>query len=320
MLDAGKVLKELDTLWRATGKQAGAGVLRACAMTMLVVTGEDTDSGDAAETLAGLTREHPSRLVLIRRRTALSQPAARANVQCWMPFGGRQQICAEQIEMESPALGELLPAVRGVLVADLPVVLWCRDLTLAAGAEMRELAALAGKVIVDTAGLRDATEAWPLLDRLRAGRAAVADLAWTRITRWRETVQQAFRSPACREKLRALERVELRWAGEGTPTTVAYLAGWLRWLAPRAAVQLACIDPRMPPRGMGRIRELHLTGADFDVRLRRPEGVGVAIEIEGLAAKVLFPRLDAAALLREELGVFGPDEHYEQALARSRPS
>jgi hypothetical protein len=146
----------------------------------------------------------------------------------------------------------------------------------------------------------------------------VADLAWTRLTRWRETVQQAFRSEACREKLSAVDRVELRWAGEGVPSTVAYLAGWLRWLAPRAELELACIDARMPARGFGRIRELRLSGPDVDVRLRRPEGIGVAIEIEGLAARMMFPRLDQAALLREELSVFGRDEHFEHARERGR--
>jgi hypothetical protein len=315
MLDAGRVLKDLDALWRTTGKQESGGVLRACAMTMLVAGG---DCGEAAETLADLMREHPSRLVLIAERPGAGEPSARANVQCWMPFGRRQQICSEQIEMEAEQLGELLPAVRGVLVPDLPVVLWCRDLALAGRAEFHELAALAGKVIVDTAGLGDAAEAWAVLAKFDAGRAVVADLAWTRLTRWRETVQQAFRSEGCREKLSAVQRVELRWAGAGMPSTVAYLAGWLRWLAPSAELELACIDPRMPAKGFGRIRELRLGGPGLDVRLRRPEGIGVAIEIEGLAARVMFPRLDQAALLREELSVFGRDEHFERALERGR--
>jgi hypothetical protein len=313
MVEAGRVLRELDALWRDAGKQEGAGVLRACAMTMLVVTG---DRNAAAETLTGITREHPSRVVLIEQRPG-GAPSARANVQCWMPFGGRQQICSEQIELEAEALEDLLPVVRGVLVPDLPVVLWCRDLSLAASAGVRAMAALAGKVIVDTAGVPEATEARRFVEALRGGRAAVADLAWTRLTRWRETVQQAFRTPACREKLRSVDRISLLWAGAGTPSTVAYLAGWLRWLAPGAALELACIDPQMPAPGMGRIRELRLRGNEVDVRLVRPEGVGVAIEIESLAARVRFPRLDAASLLREELSVFTPDEHFEQAYARS---
>jgi hypothetical protein len=320
MLDASAVLRELDGMWRAAGKQEGTGVLRACAMTMLVVSPPDDEGRDAAEAIAGLTREHPSRLVLVRRHSGQGTPTARATVECWMPFGGRQQICSERIEMDAPpgALAELLPAIRGVLVPDLPVVLWLRDLALAGSAELNELRALAGKIIIDTGALREAREAWPVLDALRGGRALVADLAWTRVTRWRETLQQAFRLPACQQKLRAVEGIGIHWAGAGTPATVAYLAGWLKVLAPKAALMLQCVDAAMPAPGMGRIREVLLEGPGISVRLLRPEGVGVAIEIEGVAAKAVFPKLDTAALLREELGIFSRDDHYEQSLAAAR--
>lgn len=320
MLDAGAVLRELDEMWRAAGKQEGAGVLRACAMTMLVVSPPDDEGREAAEAIAGLTREHPSRLILIRRHTRQEAPGARATVECWMPFGRRQQICSERIEMDAPpgALAELLPAIRGVLVPDLPVVLWLRDLALAGSAELNELRALAGKIILDTSAVPEAREAWPVLDALRGGRALVADLAWTRITRWRETLQQAFRMPACQQKLRAVERIGIQWAGAGMPATAAYLAGWLKVLAPTAAVTLHCLDAAMPAPGMGRIREVLLEGPGINVRLLRPEGVGVAIEIEGMAAKALFPKLDDAALLREELTIFARDDHFEWSLAAAR--
>lgn len=320
MLDAGAVLRELDEMWRAVGKQEGTGVLRACAMTMLAVSPPDDEGHDAAEAIARLTREHPSRLILIRRHALLDAPGARATVECWMPFGTRQQICSERIEMDAPpgGLPELLPAIRGVLVPDLPVVLWLRDLALAGSPELKELRSLAGKIIIDTGPLREAREAWPILDALRGGRALVADLAWTRVTRWRETLQQAFRMPACQKKLRTVERIGIRWAGAGTPTTVAYLAGWLTVLAPKATVALQCVDAALPAPGMGRIREVSLEGPGIGVRLLRPEGVGVAIEIEGVAVKALFPKLNIAALLHEELGVFSRDDHFEQSLAAAR--
>lgn len=318
MADAGAVLRELDALWRGANQEQEAEVLRACAMTMIVVVPAGGGGEDRTAALAELTREHPSRLVVIRQHVDRTRIGARANIHCWLPFGRRQQICAEQIEIDIPAgaLAEALPVVRGVLVPDLPVVVWCRDLALAGKAEMQELCQLAGKVIVDTAGLREAAEAWQVMDALVQGRAAVADLAWTRLTRWRETVQMAFRTPACREELRRVERIVIRWAGEGLPTTVAYLAGWLAWQAPNAELDLACIDPQPPPEGIGRIRELGLVSPRSDIRLRRPAGVGVAIEIESLAVQALFPRLTTADLLREELSVFGRDRHFEAALAR----
>lgn len=315
LLDAGQVLRNLDEIWRGIGKGEGSGVLRACAMTIIAVSPQDDDSQDAAEVLGRLTKEHPSRVVLVRLREGLNAPESRANVQCWMPFGRRQQICAEQIEIGAPIgrLHEVLPVVRGVLVPDLPVVLWSRSLAVAQSEEFAALLPLAGKVIVDTAGARNAADVLPLIKRLRSGRAAVADLAWTRLTRWRETVFNLFRSPERKHHLECLRSIGLKWAGDGIPTTVAYFGGWLKAIAPNADLQLACIDRKMPEPGMGRIREVTFSCDSSTLRLYRPEGIGVAIEIDHLQQRALFPRLDAETLLREELSVLGYDSRFDVA-------
>ena len=316
LLDAERVLHDLDEIWRAIGKGEGSGVLRACAMTIIVVSPEDDDPQAVAEALAHLTREHPSRVVLIGLRKGLAAPTSRANVQCWMPFGRRQQICAERIEIDAPIgrMNDVMPVIRGVLVADLPVVLWCRSLAIANSAECAALLPLAGKIIIDTSSAKEARDVLPGVAALHSGRAAVADLAWTRITRWRETVYNIFRGPERKHHLSALTDIQLQWAGEGMPTTVAYLGGWLKALAPKARLSLTCIDRKMPERGMGRIRDLAFSCGATTLRLHRPEGIGVAIEIDHLESRMLFPRLDIEALLREELSVFGRDARFERAL------
>ena len=44
--------------------------------------------------------EHPSRAIVVRvRQCAERVLEARVFAQCWMPFGGRQQICCEQVEI-----------------------------------------------------------------------------------------------------------------------------------------------------------------------------------------------------------------------------
>lgn len=317
LLDASSVLLQLDELWRGIGKSEGAGVLRACAMTIIVVCGEDDDPQAAAETLALLMKDYPSRAILIRLMRNIDEPVVRANVQCWMPFGGRQQICSEQIEIDAPAgrLSEVMPALRGVLVADLPVVVWCRSLEVAGTPEFRGLLALAGKLIVDTAAAPEAAGVLPLVHSLHASRAAISDLAWTRLTRWRETVYKVFQVPERSEKFRQTKEVRLLWSGVGMPTTVCYLASWLRTLAPQSRLRLGYADLQMPEKGMGRIREVVFSCAEATLRLRRPEGVGVAIEVDELKTKVLFPKLDAVSLLREELSVLDFDARFEATLA-----
>ena len=84
--------------------------------------------------------EHPARAMLVRlrgaRRAALSE---RVYQQCWKPFGQRQQICCEQIELRRATRPwAICPRVLlPLVVADLPVILWCRSPRLIADGGVR---------------------------------------------------------------------------------------------------------------------------------------------------------------------------------------
>src|SRR5258708_37640231 len=94
------ILKQLAALWTQEGKQGDAGVLRACSMTLLIVAEAGDDASALGETVAALMPEHPARTILIRLQgdgeRALRE---RGYQQCWEPFGPRQQIWCEQIEI-----------------------------------------------------------------------------------------------------------------------------------------------------------------------------------------------------------------------------
>jgi glucose-6-phosphate dehydrogenase assembly protein OpcA len=190
------ILKELAALWTQEGKQGDAGVLRACSMTLLVIAEAGDDAAALGETVAALMPAHPARTILILLRgdgeRALSQ---RVYQQCWKPFGQRQQICCEQIELTASdaALADLPSVVLPLAVPDLPVILWCRSARLTRMAEFGEIAKMAAKVVLDSgAQASDCTDAiGRMLDVLRSG-ALVGDLAWTRLTRWREMLARVF--------------------------------------------------------------------------------------------------------------------------------
>lgn len=307
-VDAGRLLKELDENWRQLGKGEGSGVLRACAMTLIVVVREGADAQELGVTLADIMHEHPNRTIVLRVGEA-GEVEARANLQCWMPFGGRQQICCEQIEISAPlaALGAVAPVLFGLMVADLPVAVWCPDLGLADLAELRPVLKLASKVIVDSSAAVEMREALPLLQSLSAGSWRLADLAWARVTRWRETLSHL----AGTEGWTKADEAEITWAGAGLPPAAAYVGAWLR----AERLVLRCGTAEMAVRGAGRIRSVSVTAKGRQVCLRR-EGTGVAVEIERLKTGMVFPLLCDAALLHEELGVFGVDEVFEAALRR----
>jgi hypothetical protein len=205
-VDAGRLLQQLREAWSQAGEgdTHGHGVLRACSMTLLVLTSEDDEAQQLGATLAGLMHDHPSRTLVLRRCAGTGVAEGRAVIQCWMPFGRRQQICSEQIELRCSGdqTRAAYSAVLGLLVADLPVTMWVRDPAWLD----TELIGLADKVVVDSYDFR------PL--------PHVADLVWTRLTHTREAIARAWGSGA--------EEVRIRHSGVRRPLCAVYLAAWLR--------------------------------------------------------------------------------------------
>ena len=156
-----RVLRELGDLWVSLGKQAGdpdsGGVLRACAMTLVVLLDAGEDPQAVGETLALLMKEHPSRAIVVRVSAGAASLEARVYAQCWMPFGSRQQICCEQVEIVTPEseLAEIPAAILPLAVADLPVILWNRIPGRLAGRAAGEFSRIATKTIVDSAAYAD---------------------------------------------------------------------------------------------------------------------------------------------------------------------
>lgn len=303
-VEAGRLLAELNENWRLMGKEASGGVLRACSMTLIVVAGPQEDPQELGETLASIMHRYPNRTIVLRVGTGESVEA-RATIQCWLPFGGRQQVCCEEIEILSPreALEEVPPVLMGLMVADLPVAVWCRDARLAALKELAPVLRLAGKVIVDTSRCGSAA-AMECLRALQNGPWRLADLAWSRITRWRQRIAQDIEAGAAGREAR------VSYCGDGNPMVALYLAAWLR-LAAGCAPVIECEDPAEPAPGMGRLRAVRIE----DLELRRVAPTVVVTRCGGSSSAAVFPKLSDADLLHEELGVFGADPQFEAALA-----
>jgi hypothetical protein len=224
-----KILKELAALWTQQGKEGESGVLRACSMTLLVIAEGGDDPAALGETIAALMPQNPARTILIRLcgagERALSE---RVYQQCWKPFGQRQQICCEQIEItvSDAALADLPSVLLPLTVADLPVVIWCRSPRLTQMPEFREIARIATRVILDTASAENATDTiWRLGDAVRRG-MMLADLAWTRLTRWRETLARVFENKDTLARLAEIQTVNVTY-GPGYETAAWYFAAWV---------------------------------------------------------------------------------------------
>jgi glucose-6-phosphate dehydrogenase assembly protein OpcA len=315
-----KILRELADLWRSEGKgEEAGGVLRACSMTLVVIGEESDDAGVVGETLAALMPEHPARTIVIRLSGA-GEAAIQERVyaQCWMPFGQRRQICCEQVEIKASdaALRDLPPVVLPLAVADLPLILWCRSGRLWDLQKFDALVAIATKVVVDSAALADSGEA---LRRLHVAceRCLLGDLAWTRLTRWREMLSRVFEN---RENLAAVgnvSQVTVQHPGDSPTASSLYLGAWVR-----DCLRSAGAAPRIaltPGTWSGHAEAPHVIGVLL-------EGDGISVElarwedrmvttVNGLAQCVNLPLVTEYSLLREELGIVRRDPVFEKTLA-----
>ncbi len=300
MVSPEAILKELSQLWVSLGKQDDAGVLRACAMTLILAAEESEDSALAGEMLAELIHEHPSRAIVLRVRAANGAALeSRVLAQCWMPFGKRQQICCEQIEITSPETGlaEVRRVLMGLIAPDLPVVLVCRGARLFLLESFQPVIEAAGKVVMDSRGTADVGMILDRVAYLRGAGRNVQDLAWTRLTGIRQQIASLFDLPERAAKLRQVEKIEITHAAGAVPPAEAlYLAAWLRQgIGPQAA-------PVFVASGSAPVSALALLG----------EGVEMRMTFEPALAA---PR--DCDLLREELSISGRDPVYDDVLARA---
>ena len=318
-----RVLRELSELWVSFGKQNGddsTGVLRACAMTLIVLAEAGEDANEVGETLANLMREHPSRAIVVRVSDS-QEPALAARVfaQCWMPFGQRRQICCEQIEISAShsSLADVPAVVLPLLVADLPVILWSRPPRLLATPAWRDLSRIATKTIIDSAPFPDQREALHRLARATASGLLLADLAWTRLTRWRELIAQIFENPVYFSHLPSITAVTIYHTAKVPPAGIWYMAAWLQQCLERAGSKSRVrVEQAGGPcdSGLSRIEFASEAPSGLSVSVRKVEGSAAEVRVNALVNRTVFPEASDYVLLREELSIPGHDPTFEAAL------
>jgi glucose-6-phosphate dehydrogenase assembly protein OpcA len=236
--------------------------------------------------------------------------AQQVRAQCWMPFGQRRQICCEQVEIacSDASLADVPPVVLPLAVPDLPVILWCRDARLLGMAEFPVLAGMAQRVVVDSGALADAPAALRRLASEAAGGMSLGDLAWTRLTRSRQTLAQIFEDPRQTGRLKGDARITVCDAGAVT-TRALYMGAWMA-----GAVESAGVGAAVTIRTSARETFVELACGDFHALLERRDE-HLTVTVDGLAHCVLLPTPNDYTLLREELGIVRGDPVFDRTLA-----
>jgi glucose-6-phosphate dehydrogenase assembly protein OpcA len=309
------ILHELANLWVSQGKQAqaeeGAGVLRACTMTLVVLAEESDDVVSLGETIAALMPQHPARAIVIRLSGASGGSLQqRVYAQCWMPFGQRRQICCEQIELTAPdrALAGLPWVVLPLAVPDLPLILWCRSSRLQARAEFDSIAGMARKVVVDSKSMgSDALRnVAGLLDR----GMLTGDLSWTRLTRWREMLAQVFENRENLGQIGQVQQVSVDFKGEGE-TINWYMGAWILNALEEAGVRAKLAV------GTGQTADqppVFLEGPGFQLEMARQQD-RMTISLNGRSRCTSLSVATDYLLMREELDIVRRDPAFERTVA-----
>jgi len=303
-----KILRDLRDLWAqlANDQKESGSILRACAMTLLVVA-EDEDAAESVRRiLGGVMHDHPCRAIVLRLSPG-AELAARVFAECWMPSGSHKQICAEGIELTADAahLEDVAQLAVPLIVPDLPVVVWFHG----AGALSHETRAaepvlkLAQKIIIDTSGAQDAASAIAAICALCSPARRVADLAWTRLTGWRESIANAF---TCNRSM-SISSVRIQYAGAES-TSVVYFKRWIEHAVPESKVKLEIVA------GVAGLRAVILSGGNHSVAVALSGEEAIEVTVGDKHARSPLPSTSEEALMREELSIAGADPVFEAVL------
>jgi hypothetical protein len=250
---------------------------------------------------------------LVAAADALEQLGEAGGVRAILISQGTHTAPTARVTETSIAIAGLAPrflnnAVAALRLSSLPALVWWRGGSVEA---LDDLADLADRLVLDT---DDPTDVWPRAASL-VERAAITDLRWTRLTRWRAMLAHLFDLPQVREAAGRFSRLEI---DAGDLAAARLFAGWLRsslqW-PPGIPVNLRSA----PHSSSSPLETVQLSADGVVVRLAvRPSRTCLEGAVEGDATSTrVVPLGDGhlSALIGEELGVRTRDLAFERALA-----
>jgi len=277
-------------------REEGGAVALGRVLTLLIIArnGVAEPAIDAAN---DASREHPMRVIV------LITGEGEAHLDAQIRVGGdagASEVIVLRAHGEAHSNAESL--VTGLLLPDAPVVAWWPE-EAPTDAAASPLGRIAQRRITDAATSPDVRDRLALLGKTHA--PGDTDLAWTRLTHWREQLAAVLDQPPY-ERVTA---VEVRGAA-ASPST-ALLAAWLR-MALDVPVSWAYEDPEHWQEG---IKSVRLTRASGDILLERPEpGVAVLTQPGQPDHELHLPRRTLRECLAEELRRLDADLLYGRVI------
>jgi glucose-6-phosphate dehydrogenase assembly protein OpcA len=362
-VDVDKIEKELASMWSgasdADNGAASSGVTRACALNLIVYTTPWDDRDLLEELLNQVNDQHPGRtlILVVYRETAEARLEAYVSMRCRLLGASGKQICGEQVTIEAggPLVDTAATAVAPLLVPDVPVYLWWKDIPHYEDKLFDRLAQMADRVVIDSAAFDHPYDDLLSLTRRICDQSQpmrVSDLNWGRLTSWRTLLASFWDVPDYRALLDEIDHVAIEYrppsdAPEEIAPKALLLAGWLAsrlgWeitdqTARRTKEQVECelragnrpiivsFSRDEATKRRQTISSVVLSArngnADFSVALRDDGGTKLATEARigaerSVGRVVTYEMRSEADRLSRELAFLSRDAIYEAALAQA---
>lgn len=264
----------------------------------LIIKSDHRPAERAIEAANDASREHPMRVIVL-----VTHPEDASRLDAQIRIGGdagASEVIILRAHGEAANNPESL--VTGLLLPDAPVVVWWPDTPPEAPA-LDPLGRIAQRRITDSSTSQAASERLQRLDETY--RPGDTDLAWTRLTTWREQLAAVLDQPP----YEPVTAIEVRGASP-SPST-ALLAAWLG-LALDAPVSWQYEDPAEWNHGM---RSVRLTRASGDIVLERKTPTHAVLTQPGQPDhELLLPRRTLRECIAEELRRLDPDPLYGRVI------
>lgn len=238
------VERALAELWKQTAGDDQAGneeaVLRVRAADLMVFLADESALGETHKTISELASIHPCRALLM----AGERTAAARDIEMYVSAfrqskkrSGLGQLCCEEVTLTARGhfASELPSAAIPLLVPDLPVFLWWRDVMGVDDKIFKLLSRAADRLVIDSADFQnpysDLVAVARLFNREYGEPLAISDMNWSRLTSWRAMLANFFDVQDYRTILDRLGYVRIDYVSQNSaiqaPTQPLLIAGWL---------------------------------------------------------------------------------------------
>lgn len=286
-----KITKEVVRM-----REQGGVVALGRVLTLIVIT-ESGKEEEAIEAANLASREHPCRIIVLAEGSKKAPTHLDAEIRVGGDAGASEVIVLRgfgELAQESESI------VSALLLPDAPIVAWWHG-AAPASASLSPIGSIAHRRITDSSSEKNPRRALANIGKTYA--AGDTDLAWTRLTTWRNQLAAVLDQLDPQSPISALQ-VE---GASDSPSTLL-LASWLH-----QALQVP-ITVTEDAKGTG-IRRVVIERASGNVELYRPSTVEAVLTQPGQPSQHLaLPRRNLQDCLAEEMRRLDADEVFGEVV------